>query len=168
MSAANPTTRQQRRAADREVRRLVRTLLDAPQRAGVDAAHLTGPNLYPTPWKADDARWFASHPGRSHRLRQRFPGEGFGRDIPNLDQVQVDLVLIRQIEPGTRVRKPFMWRACMPDFLTAMRDAVELCEHSEAAAHALFDLPSKTVPINVAEIGQWIGQYASKASETRQ
>jgi len=36
-----------------------------------------------TPWSRDDARWFASHPGRAHRVREAFPGETYARPLGN-------------------------------------------------------------------------------------
>jgi hypothetical protein len=50
----------------------------------------------------DDRRWFAAHPGRSHRLRQPI-----GREADALWKVSHTpalLVAVRQLEPGTRHR----------------------------------------------------------------
>jgi hypothetical protein len=32
----------------------------------------------PTSWPQDDAKWFERRPDRTHRVRDRFPGEEFG------------------------------------------------------------------------------------------
>jgi hypothetical protein len=65
--------------------------------------------LEPPAWQADDREWFKANPGRSHRLRQRFPGETFGDSTPLAappprHEFQV---LVRQLEPGKRTRLPF-------------------------------------------------------------
>jgi hypothetical protein len=57
----------------------------------------------PTNWARNDAEWFERRLDRSHRVRDRFPGEEFGSWVdPTLD-----LVAVKQIIPGIRVRSPF-------------------------------------------------------------
>ena len=57
-------------------------------------------DLFPgSQWKTDDRDWFAANPKRSHRLRRMFAGEwppGTGDGMTH--------VLIKQLEPGMRVR----------------------------------------------------------------
>jgi hypothetical protein len=56
-----------------------------------------------TSWARNDAESFGRRPDRLHRVRDRFPGEEFGwRDDPTLD-----LVAVKQITPGIRVRSAF-------------------------------------------------------------
>lgn len=49
------------------------------------------------PWLADDRRWFAAHPERTHRVRDAFPGEAR----------RGTHVVVRQIAPGARKRLAF-------------------------------------------------------------
>lgn len=53
-----------------------------------------------TPWKKDDAAWFADHPLRSFRIRRIYPSEW-----PILDKT-ITHSLVRQLEPGIRDRTP--------------------------------------------------------------
>jgi hypothetical protein len=60
-------------------------------------------------WIIDDREWFENNPARSHRLRSTFPGETFGENQippPALSPGRTDAVLVRQIEPGMRMRIP--------------------------------------------------------------
>jgi hypothetical protein len=50
-----------------------------------------------TPWKADDAAWFAAHPERSFRLRIGWPGE-WGPETKD------PCTIVQQQEPGRRLR----------------------------------------------------------------
>lgn len=80
-------------------------------------------------WKADDRTWFERNPTRSHRLRPVFPGEPSGRGneaVPPGHELQV---VVRQIEPGLRVRHSFFRNLEIDDF-----------PDDEALLHALFDL----------------------------
>jgi hypothetical protein len=75
--------------------------------------------LEDTPWKTDDRNWFEANPNRSHRVRPSFPGEFEGDHEL--------LVIVRQIEPGQRIRLVVNLEAPpIPDV--------------ESVAHALFDL----------------------------
>jgi hypothetical protein len=66
-----------------------------------------------TPWGRDDRAWFSAHPRRAHRARAPFLGE---------HQVEPDFVIVRQIRPGLRVRKPFTLIACSADLVGTMQD----------------------------------------------
>jgi hypothetical protein len=72
-------------------------------------------------WKEADAAWFEEHPDRFHRARAPFPGE--------LDQWKIgdfeSVILVRQIKPGFRSRRPIA-KLTIPD--------------DENFIHALFDL----------------------------
>ena len=62
-----------------------------------------------TPWQKDDEKWFAENPSRTHRLRSvhsrgRSTWPTLRTMIPAGHQLNV---LIRQVEPGLRVRYPF-------------------------------------------------------------
>jgi hypothetical protein len=89
-------------------------------------------NVGENDWKADDARWFKANPARSHRLRPIFPGETFGgkriRSFPPFGHHEA--VLVRQVEPGARIRRPYF-----------QNDEVQIPD-VEAIIHALFDLVS--------------------------
>lgn len=102
----------------------------AKQRAGV-----TGPvqriSLTDTPWKTDDAQWFESHPGRSHRLRPMHPGEEETLP-PEIKDAAIPEghrweILVRQIKKGQRVRSAFC------------RDTRTEIPDVEAVIHAIFD-----------------------------
>jgi hypothetical protein len=55
-------------------------------------------------WKEADSNWFKANPYRTIRLRDRFAGETFvGRVDPN---DPAPFVLVRQLGPGVRVRRP--------------------------------------------------------------
>jgi hypothetical protein len=80
------------------VNRAQRRYLDATIRPGARGRILTSPT-----WARDDREWFQRRPDRSHRVRDRFPGEEFGsRDDPTLD-----LVAVKHITTGIRARSPF-------------------------------------------------------------
>ena len=75
--------------------RAQRRYLDATLRPGARGRIHTSP----TSWARDDRQWFKRRPDRSHRVRDRFPGEEFGsRDDPTLD-----MVAVRKIAAGVRV-----------------------------------------------------------------
>jgi hypothetical protein len=72
-----------------------------------------------------DKEWFRSHPHRSHRLRRTIAGE-FPDDAG-------DWVLVRQLQPGVRLRLPFKALAQFPSG-----------EAPEHVAHAMYDLVLET------------------------
>jgi hypothetical protein len=76
-------------------------IADIGRRSGVDCALQV--NLSDSPWKDDDRIWFEQNPTRTHRMRMPFPGEydAEARDAP---PGHVLLVLVRQVEPGSRIR----------------------------------------------------------------
>jgi hypothetical protein len=60
-------------------------------------------SLLDHPWKDDDRTWFQQNPRRAHLMRAPFPGELDGK-VPNPPASYTPLVLLRQVEPGTRLK----------------------------------------------------------------
>ena len=84
----------------------------------------------PTNWARNDAEWFKRRPDRSHRVRDRFPGEEFGsRDDPTLD-----MVAVKQITTGIRARSAFE----IPD--SSCAEHVREAAATEHGASIMFDL----------------------------
>src|SRR5262249_27497691 len=76
------------------------------------------------PWKSDDRDWFKRNPERTHRVRSPFPNE-VEIETPT---GYVPLILVRQVEPRSRLRAAVDLKANLlplPD--------------DEAIAHALFE-----------------------------
>jgi hypothetical protein len=91
-------------------------------------------NWTDSPWKNDDRVWFEKNPSRAHRLRPPFPGE--------MDETAAEtpagcelLVLVRQVEPGSRMRAGLHFGV----------DWLPLPDH-EAVAHALFEVAVRREP----------------------
>jgi hypothetical protein len=90
-------------------------------------------NTRSTSWAREDREWFQQRPDRSHRVRDRFPGEEFGsKDDPTLD-----MVAVRQIATGVRVRSPFEIPA------SPCAEYVREAATKEHGASILFDLALK-------------------------
>jgi hypothetical protein len=87
------------------------------------------------PWKKDDREWFEQHPGRSHRARFPFDGEVGPEELVAPEGHRL-LVLLRQVEPGKRIKTGFF----ISNELLPVPDA-------EAVAHALFDIATRRVPV---------------------
>jgi hypothetical protein len=106
------------------------------------------------PWKTDDANWFKDHPARSHRLRAVFPGE----DHPTFTGVVEKpcspgwelQVLVRQIEPGKRVRMGFLRCLKMP------------VPDNEAFIHAMFDFVAENRDITAGELLERVLMYQAQ------
>lgn len=106
------------------------TATDVANRAGVPPK-AAGVYLKDTAWKRDDAAWFEANPTRSHRLRvllegerEAMPAERALEPMPEGHELQV---VVRQVEPGQRVRSFFGRNLAMP------------IPNDEAIIHALFD-----------------------------
>jgi hypothetical protein len=69
-----------------------------------------------------DRDWFRLHPHRSHRLRHAIAGEFPGAPLERY-------VVVRQVQPGARLRQPFNMTAPLPHD-----------EAPEHIAHAIYDL----------------------------
>jgi hypothetical protein len=106
---------------------------DAKQRAGIK--HPLQPNPFDSAWKDDDRQWFEQNPSRAHRIRPPFPGEADEAVAEAPAGCQL-LMLVRQIEPGRRVRA----RYCLDTRLLPLPD-------DETAAHALFEIAVENEPL---------------------
>ena len=107
-----------------------------------------------TPWKSDDAAWFEAHPQRSHRMRTMFAGEDeslFGiSKMPVPPPRHEFQVLVRQVEPGKRIRKQFCRNLEVP------------IPDLEPVMHAMFDVvaDAKEGVISIKEIAELAQKYA--------
>jgi hypothetical protein len=88
------------------------------------------------PWKKDDREWFEQHPERSHRARLPFAGEIAPERSGPAPEGHRLLVLLRQVEPGKRIKVGIF----IANHLPPVPDI-------EAVAHALFDIATKREPI---------------------
>jgi hypothetical protein len=136
-------------AADEEIATLAR-------KAGLPAS--VPPRFSNGPWQAADANWFKANPERSHRLRPLTPGERFGftgnvpdEPVPANHELQV---LVRQVEPGIRVRAAFCrnLEVEIPDL--------------EPLLHAMFDLVTNGTKqpgsgLTVQEVAHLARKYAA-------
>ena len=102
------------------------------RRGGV--AGMSGVSVLEHPWKNDDRGWFEQNPEPAHRLRMPFPGEA-DEEAAEVPPGHALIVLLRQVEPGTRLKAGFYLNAGLlpvPDV--------------EAIAHALFEVAARRVP----------------------
>jgi hypothetical protein len=104
-------------------------------------------------WKEDDARWFKANPTRAHRLRPAFAGELEGlshanEPIPVGHEYQV---LVRQVQPGTRLRMGFCRNPEVP------------IPDLEPLIHAVFDVvsASKGGVVSTREVAELALRYAA-------
>jgi hypothetical protein len=123
--------------------------------------HLSDATVLDSPWKTDDARWFKEHPQRAHRLRPPLPGEIDGTALADLAKARagsVVIMVIRQVEPGSRMRGGLCLdvRMLVPDAGSGMPD-------DESFAHALFDLAveREAAPTTVEEFCLLVEKYAA-------
>jgi len=79
---------------------------DVSNRGGVDPDR-TIIYMEASPWKSDDANWFEANPDRTHRLRPSFDGEFPPETFGNIRPGNRTSVIVRQVEPGRRIRLPF-------------------------------------------------------------
>jgi hypothetical protein len=103
-------------------RRIDELVADMKKRGGVSSAK-SMLLLQDTPWKLDDAAWFARNQHRSHRVRPIFPGED--EPLPSAAPGTVHVTIVRQVAPGQRLRM-FIAGLAVPD--------------DESFLHAIFDL----------------------------
>lgn len=125
------------------------------QNAGISSSS-PSVSLSDSPWKADDAAWFKSHPERSHRMRVMFENEF---DSARSNKVVMQAVenhrvevLVRQVEIGQRVRIPFARNLSFP------------IPDVEEVVHALFDLvtrPGREGVLSFAEVAALAEMYGS-------
>ena len=123
-------------------------IADIRRRSGVDCALQVNPS--DGPWKDDDRIWFEQNPTRAHRMRPPFPGE---YDAEALDSPpgHVLIVLVRQVEPGSRIRPGFY----LGNDLLPLPD-------DEAVAHALFEVATgaEVMPPDVEALDALIRKYS--------
>ena len=146
------------RAPRRRAEKLARIAKRNRHAEQVVAIVLTRPP--PPPWKRDDAAWFTAHPRRSHRVRDGFPGE-----FERASGGPVDFVVVRQIQPGLRIRASFTLAECGADALGMMQALAlrALDDDDEAAAHTLFDMTQagaggRSIP--TVELAELIARHA--------
>jgi hypothetical protein len=102
------------------------------------------------PWKEDDRTWFASHPGRAHRVRRPFPGEA-DEELAVVPAGHALMTVVRQVVPGSRVRLGF----CLEVGLLPLPD-------DEGVGHALFEIGMKREPMppNWGALADLIEKYS--------
>lgn len=133
---------------------------DLMKKGGIRARNTTL-DLSDNQWKEDDAGWFQDNPGRSHRLRSMFPGEGSSfpdgfssSSAPPDHEVEI---LVRQVEVGKRIRTPF--------FRNSKIDIPDL----EPIIHALFDIAASEHNgrgmVSASEVADLAIQYAEFATK---
>jgi hypothetical protein len=109
---------------------------DLWQRGGMSPPSHASINVLDRPWKQDDRDWFEQHPERSHRARFPFAGEVEPERSGPAPEGHRLLLLLRQVEPGKRIKVGFF----ISNHLLPVPDA-------EAIAHALFDIATGREPI---------------------
>jgi hypothetical protein len=142
-----------------------RALAEQAARAMAEKSGTTGlgqVNFEPTPWGRDDSDWFKASPRRSHRVRSPFDGETFDPSF-EARAGRPNLVAIRQIRQGLRVRRPITFRGCSADLAATVRDLVLRSFEEEGPAHLLFDLPGGRL-ISPSEIAAMIATYEAMAA----
>jgi len=108
---------------------------DIDRRGGVRPTHF---NMLEYPWTIEDRNWFERNPKRSHRMRAPLSGELDGVEIP---ADRMPIVLVRQVEPGSRIRGVLHLGA------GALLPLPTNEASDEAIAHALFELAANREPI---------------------
>jgi hypothetical protein len=130
---------------------------DTAERAGLGGRSVMI-SVADEPWKCDDRAWFEVHPDRAHRLRPMATGEAptLLCDPPVLPPRHAWQVLVRQVEPGRRVRIAFGRNLDCP-----IPDA-------EAIVHALFDLArcgERGAVLPIGEVAELALRYADAAGQ---
>jgi len=112
-------------------------------------------SLLDHPWKSDDRDWFERNRERSHRARMPFPGEA-DKEAAKTPAGHALIVLVRQVEPGTRLRAAVFVDA---NFLPLPDD--------EAVVHALFEVAVRreAVPRDRRALCALIEKYAVHRSQ---
>jgi hypothetical protein len=110
-------------------------------------------NLLDQPWKANDRDWFERNPKRSHRVRIPFPGE-LVEEAAKVPTGKARLMLVRQLEPGSRLRP----NLCLDADLLPLPD-------DEAVAHALFEVAigREAMPVDRQAFCVLIEKYAHRS-----
>ncbi len=128
--------------------------LDNIKRYGGVALKKSRINILDYPWKDDDREWFKKNPMRSHRTRMPFIGES-DKESAKAPAGHIFIILIRQVEPGSRVRVGFYLNA---DWLPVPDD--------EAIAHTIFEIAThnEQIPSNGKEMNALITKYSAISS----
>jgi hypothetical protein len=174
LQAGEHVTRSIRRRDAKRFRSLLadphgRTLAEQAVRAMAGKSGTIGlgqVNFGPTPWGRDDSDWFKANPRRSHRVRSPFDGETFDPSF-GVRAGRPNLVAIRQIRQGLRVRRPITFRGCSADLVTTVRDLALRSFEEEGPAHLLCDLPGERL-ISPSEIAAMIATYEATTTAGRQ
>jgi len=87
-----------------------------------------------TTWARNDALWFKANRDRSHRVRPRLAEAWF---VEPADAPDLDMVAVRQIAAGVRVRSPFEIPA------SPCAEYVREAAATEHGASILFELASR-------------------------
>jgi hypothetical protein len=116
--------------------------IDVVRRAGIPNSDAIVFADADTPWSQSDRAWFAARPQRAHRLRPPLDGElaqllRYPEQVPPGHATEV---LVRQVQPGLRVRRAFHRnvRIGIPD--------------NETVLHALFDIIAQQRPASVRDV----------------
>lgn len=107
-----------------------------------------------TAWKTDDARWFAAHPTRSHRVRAVSDEEIVALDQSSeLKPGYRRACIVRQIEPGMRLR-----------YIFNLTSAFEIPDIEEVL-HALLDkvMRNGDLDLDLGAVAELARQYAASA-----
>jgi hypothetical protein len=133
---------------------------DALMRQAGVAKDLKGVFLGEHPWKANDAAWFKNYPGRSHRLRPLLEGEAeampMGVPTDQLPPNHRIEMLVRQVEPGKRIRKAF-----------CRNTEIDVPDREEII-HAIFDIVATAAGGSIIDLGEIIKraqQYADSRGQ---
>lgn len=145
-------TRADRRRAERALKSLTADVDDLARRAGLKPTDDIIFETWDTPWSADDREWFRANPERSHRMRFLFDGEVLRRGNEPCPGVTF-ICLVRQVEPGKRVRKGF-W----------INSEILPVPDAEPVAAALFDASNGEALLNMPALRARIEQYMQLGS----
>jgi hypothetical protein len=107
------------------------------------------------PWKENDAAWFREHPHRTHRCRPSLPGEPHPGPLDPTPPGHELAVLVRQIQPGLRIRQTFFHNLAVP-----IPDIDEI-------VHAMYDLAVRGREGESQSVGQ-VAELAKKYASAGQ
>ena len=130
----NPNRKRNNRSKSRAPKAHGRVVADAEATARAGGIPPEGVGLvavlFDTPWSISDREFFATNPTRSHRVRRVFPHEP-----TNAAPGEYKYMLIRQVEPGKRIKKLLL----------------QPIADNECLLHALFDLLGDDGVVNLQE-----------------
>lgn len=117
------------------------------KRAGYADSQPVSINFCSHPWKEDDRLWFLERPRRAHRVREPFAGEIQIGEVP---AGRVHILIVRQIEPGQRVRQSFF-----------LNQKLMPVPDDEAIAHCLFEVACGRVGTEWSDLQNAVERYES-------